>query len=63
MWMCYAGFAPGKIGCGYFQWAEFDDDGEPVWEGRQGKEGGEEAPRLRNFVEDAVEGPKNETEI
>ncbi|PWY88763.1 CUE domain protein, partial [Aspergillus sclerotioniger CBS 115572] len=54
MWMCYAGFAPGKTGCGYFQWAEFDDDGEPVWEGRSSEGSGEEAPRLRNFVEDEV---------
>ena len=30
-WMCYAGNVPGKEGCTYFQWAEFDDDGEPIW--------------------------------
>ncbi|KAJ5774979.1 hypothetical protein N7457_009875 [Penicillium paradoxum] len=30
MWMCYAGFAPGREGCSFFQWAEFDDDGDPV---------------------------------
>jgi len=29
--MCYAGAAPGKEGCSFFQWAEFDEDGEPVW--------------------------------
>ena len=44
MWMCYAGAAPGKEGCSFFQWAEFDDDGEPVWNtepvgGRRRKEG------------------------
>lgn len=28
-WMCYAGNVPGKEGCSFFQWAEFDDDGNP----------------------------------
>ncbi|KAH8698756.1 putative CUE domain protein [Talaromyces proteolyticus] len=32
MWMCYAGYSPGKKGCSFFQWARFDDDGEPLWE-------------------------------
>ena len=27
-WMCHAGLQPGKEGCTFFQWAEFDDDGE-----------------------------------
>ncbi|PGH07157.1 hypothetical protein GX51_01944 [Blastomyces parvus] len=31
MWMCYAGYAVGKTSCSFFQWAEFDDDGEPIW--------------------------------
>ncbi|KAI4107784.1 MAG: hypothetical protein L6R37_001470 [Teloschistes peruensis] len=31
MWMCHAGLTPGKEGCTFFQWAEFDDDGEPQW--------------------------------
>lgn len=30
-WMCYAGNVPGKEGCTYFEWAEFDDDGNPIW--------------------------------
>lgn len=30
-WMCHAGNVPGKDGCTFFQWAEFDDDGNPVW--------------------------------
>ena len=46
MWMCYAGFAPGKQGCSFFQWAEFDDDGDPVWD-RQIAE--DVAPTLTNF--------------
>ncbi|KAG6174933.1 hypothetical protein E4U36_003952 [Claviceps purpurea] len=29
-WMCHAGNVPGKQGCSFFQWAEFDDDGNPV---------------------------------
>ncbi|EER26701.1 GRF zinc finger family protein [Coccidioides posadasii C735 delta SOWgp] len=32
MWMCYAGYAPGKKTCAFFQWASFDDNGEPIWE-------------------------------
>lgn len=32
MWMCYAGYSPGSKGCCFFQWAEFDDDGSPLWE-------------------------------
>ncbi|PGG97471.1 hypothetical protein AJ79_09191 [Helicocarpus griseus UAMH5409] len=39
MWMCYAGYAVGKTSCSFFQWAEFDDDGEPVW-GKGGREEG-----------------------
>lgn len=31
MWMCYAGYSPGSKGCSFFQWAEFDDDGDPLW--------------------------------
>jgi hypothetical protein len=49
MWMCYAGHEPGKKGCTFFQWAEFDDDGEPLWEIKP-TEGG--APTLRNFTEE-----------
>lgn len=31
-WMCYAGnSAERKDGCEFFQWAEFDDDGNPIW--------------------------------
>ncbi|TGO47011.1 hypothetical protein BCON_0297g00060 [Botryotinia convoluta] len=30
-WMCHAGNVPGKEGCTYFEWAEFDDDGNPTW--------------------------------
>ncbi|KAK0643607.1 GRF zinc finger domain-containing protein [Cercophora newfieldiana] len=29
-WMCHAGNVPGKESCTFFQWAEFDDDGNPI---------------------------------
>lgn len=29
-WMCHAGNVPGKEGCTFFQWAEFDDEGIPI---------------------------------
>ncbi|KAJ4347128.1 uncharacterized protein N0V89_011066 [Didymosphaeria variabile] len=31
MWMCHVSYVPGKEGCSFFQWAEFDEDGEPPW--------------------------------
>ncbi|KAK7512697.1 hypothetical protein IWZ03DRAFT_333697 [Phyllosticta citriasiana] len=31
MWMCHASFTPGQEGCSFFQWAEFDENGEPPW--------------------------------
>ncbi|KAF1940731.1 GRF zinc finger domain-containing protein [Clathrospora elynae] len=39
MWMCHAGYVPGQEGCGFFQWAEFDDDGEPSWASNVEQEG------------------------
>ncbi|RAH50182.1 putative CUE domain protein [Aspergillus brunneoviolaceus CBS 621.78] len=48
MWMCYAGYAPGKKGCSFFQWADFDDDGEPLWDKTAVHDN---APWLENFVE------------
>jgi hypothetical protein len=30
-WMCHGGNVPGKENCSYFQWGEFDDDGNPIW--------------------------------
>ncbi|KAI5463342.1 hypothetical protein BGZ63DRAFT_352970 [Mariannaea sp. PMI_226] len=29
-WMCYASSVPDRESCGFFQWAEFDDDGNPL---------------------------------
>ena len=34
MWMCHASYVPGQDGCSFFQWAEFDDGGEPPWAAR-----------------------------
>lgn len=31
-WMCHTGYVPHKEACSFFQWAEFDDDGRPIWE-------------------------------
>ncbi|WYZ45268.1 hypothetical protein EsH8_VIII_000584 [Colletotrichum jinshuiense] len=30
-WMCHGGNVPGKDSCSFFQWARFDDDGNPIW--------------------------------
>ncbi|KAM0328209.1 hypothetical protein ACHAQA_005616 [Verticillium albo-atrum] len=32
-WMCHGGNVPGKESCSFFQWARFDDDGNPQWKG------------------------------
>ncbi|KAI0388774.1 hypothetical protein F5Y17DRAFT_180528 [Xylariaceae sp. FL0594] len=31
-WMCHGGNVPGRENCSFFQWAEFDDNGVPVWD-------------------------------
>lgn len=33
-WMCYASNDPEKPGCSFFQWAEFDNDGNPKFGNR-----------------------------
>ncbi|ROW09597.1 hypothetical protein VMCG_02550 [Cytospora schulzeri] len=38
-WMCHAGNAPGKDNCSFFQWAEFDDDGNPIWNDKKSSDG------------------------
>ncbi|RDL35828.1 Uncharacterized protein BP5553_06440 [Venustampulla echinocandica] len=38
-WTCHAGYIPGKEGCGFFEWASFDEsDGEPIWKGQKDKD-------------------------
>ncbi|KFX88196.1 hypothetical protein O988_09124, partial [Pseudogymnoascus sp. VKM F-3808] len=50
MWMCYAGYVPGKEGCKFFEWAVFDEDGDPPWaeeakeEAEKGSDAGEAVP-------------------
>lgn len=29
-WMCHAGNVPGKESCTFFEWAQFDDEGDPI---------------------------------
>ncbi|KAI8963812.1 hypothetical protein F5Y11DRAFT_130628 [Daldinia sp. FL1419] len=31
-WMCHGGNVPGKENCSFFQWGDFDDDGNPSWD-------------------------------
>ncbi|KAI1377801.1 hypothetical protein F4677DRAFT_47952 [Hypoxylon crocopeplum] len=31
-WMCHGGNVPGKENCPFFQWADFDDNGNPSWD-------------------------------
>ncbi|KAL3482005.1 hypothetical protein BJX99DRAFT_112764 [Aspergillus californicus] len=52
MWVCYMRSKPGKKGCGFFQWAEFDDDGEPLWKRPQINEDDDSAPNLANFADE-----------
>jgi len=45
MWMCHTNYTPGLQGCGFFQWAEFDDDGNPPWASKVMSPGIEEAKK------------------
>ncbi|KAI0848299.1 hypothetical protein F5Y00DRAFT_89591 [Daldinia vernicosa] len=31
-WMCHGGNVPGKENCSFFQWGDFDADGNPSWD-------------------------------
>ncbi|KXJ92240.1 hypothetical protein Micbo1qcDRAFT_224411 [Microdochium bolleyi] len=31
-WMCHAGNTPEGQSCSFFKWADFDDDGNPIWD-------------------------------
>ncbi|RYO76840.1 hypothetical protein DL762_009671 [Monosporascus cannonballus] len=31
-WMCHGGNVPDKENCTFFEWADFDDDGNPSWD-------------------------------
>ena len=32
MWVCIRDRIPGEDGCGFFQWARFDEDGDPIFQ-------------------------------
>ncbi|KAK7956202.1 GRF zinc finger domain-containing protein [Apiospora aurea] len=38
-WMCHRGYVPEKENCSFFQWADFDDDGNPNWDEARYKKG------------------------
>jgi hypothetical protein len=38
-WMCYGGYVPGRENCSFFQWADFDDDGNPSWDEERYRKG------------------------
>ncbi|KAH8196520.1 hypothetical protein TruAng_009316 [Truncatella angustata] len=38
-WMCHGGYIPGKENCSFFQWADFDDNGNPSWDKDKYKKG------------------------
>jgi hypothetical protein len=52
-WMCYGGFAPGKESCSFFQWADFDDDGNPSWD----KERYKKSTSGANTTENTADNP------
>lgn len=60
-WMCYAGNLPGQDGCAYFEWAEFDDDGNPNWKTTKGMT--EEAGESESKVGAAVQAPEETKSI
>lgn len=47
--MCHANYTPGKEGCSFFQWAEFNDDGDPPWKQKLDEEN--KAPELKGSCE------------
>ncbi len=49
-WMCHAGNVPGKEPCAFFLWAEFDDDGDPVWRRRRSRPSREIGRRRRHSL-------------
>ncbi|KAH7030878.1 GRF zinc finger domain-containing protein [Microdochium trichocladiopsis] len=39
-WMCHRGNTPQGESCSFFKWADFDDDGNPVWDVARYRKGG-----------------------
>ncbi|KAI1083516.1 GRF zinc finger domain-containing protein [Whalleya microplaca] len=50
-WMCHGGNVPGKKSCTFFQWADFDDDGNPSWDKARYK-------KANPNIEQAAQEPK-----
>ncbi|KAI4909716.1 hypothetical protein J4E85_011538 [Alternaria conjuncta] len=62
MWMCHAGYVPGRESCGFFQWAEFDEDGEPPWAEKVQNKGGsskDDDQMVKMVVENGVSAPSS----
>ena len=58
--MCHAGYVPGQESCSFFQWAEFDEDGEPPWAEKVKMEGGglnEEEQVVKTVINSGVSAP------
>ena len=48
MWMCQVGASPGGgEGCGFFVWAAFDENGEPIWKHKKQEEQPLAVPQAR----------------
>lgn len=71
IWVCAQDYRPGHENCGYFEWAKFDEFGEPPWSvefvpGTQEEEVGDCEMLEVNGVEDQEdeeeEGDEEETE-
>ena len=62
MWMCHAGYVPGCESCSFFQWAEFDEDGEPPWAEKvkdKGVSSKDEDQMVKAVVENGVSAPSS----
>ena len=59
--MCHAGYVPGRESCGFFQWAEFDEDGEPPWASKVKKGGGSlnEEQVVKTVIDGGVSAPSS----
>lgn len=62
MWMCHANYTPGKVGCGFFVWASFDDDGNPPWWKGKGEEDGTTADAEKDGGKETTDEAASEIE-
>ncbi|KAF2007708.1 hypothetical protein P154DRAFT_516527 [Amniculicola lignicola CBS 123094] len=54
MWMCHTNYIPGETGCAFFQWAEFDNDGDPPWAVKSEEHGGKEGEDDRQHIKTTI---------